>query len=86
MTQAPPRTAPAGVEVDGNALRELRKQLGYTITALAPQVPVSIGYLSQIERGWRKTVSPPTFQRLISALGIQEKPDAIKPRRRGRAA
>jgi transcriptional regulator with XRE-family HTH domain len=84
MPKAPPKTTPTGVEVDGTALRELRKRLGYTVSEFAPLVPISFGYLSQIERGWRKSVSPPTFQRLVSALGIHN-PDAIKPRR-GKAA
>jgi len=80
MTDGSPTTTPAGVEVDGNALRELRKDLGYTITEFAPRVGISFGFLSQIERG-HKRVSPPVFRRLVSALEIQDNPDAIKPRK-----
>lgn len=77
MTNTSPMVLPSGVEVDGNAIRELRKQLGFTITGLAPRVPMSIGYLSQIERGTRKVVSPPKFRELVSALGIASTPEKI---------
>lgn len=76
MADGSPNTQPAGVEVDGNAVRELRKDLGYTLVQFAPKVAVSWGYLSQIERGWRKRVSPPVFLRLVSAL--ETYPDRIK--------
>jgi transcriptional regulator with XRE-family HTH domain len=78
MPDGSTNTQPAGVEVDGNALRELRKSLGYTLVAFAPKADISFGYLSQIERGWRKRVSPPVFLQLIAALGIQDNPGAIK--------
>lgn len=86
MPKTLPKVQPSGVEVDGNALRELRKQLGYTITDLAPRVPMSIGYLSQIERGRRKAVSPPKFKELTAALGISATPEKIKPRPRQKRA
>ncbi|MFF5228417.1 helix-turn-helix domain-containing protein [Dactylosporangium sp. NPDC000521] len=78
MTQATTTPASPAVEVDGAAVRELRKQLGDTISALAPRVPMSIGFLSQIERGTRTRVSPPKFKALAAALGIADNPDAIK--------
>jgi transcriptional regulator with XRE-family HTH domain len=89
MTKATTTKAPAGVAVNGEAVRERRKRLGHTITALAPQAQISIGYLSQIERGDRATVSPPTFQRLAAALGLADTPEVLEARqqpRRRRAA
>jgi transcriptional regulator with XRE-family HTH domain len=82
MKKAAPTRTPLGVAVDGDAVRNARKRLGYTITAMAPQVGVSVGYLSQIERGHRPNVSPPTFKRLATALGLDEKPERIMKRRR----
>ena len=89
MPKAPTTKAPAGVAVNGEAVRERRKRLGHTITALAPKVQISIGYLSQIERGNRPTVSPQTFQRLAAALEVGGKPELLEARqqtRRRRAA
>jgi len=82
MTNAPPPPTPTGIAVNGTAVRERRKQLGHTISAFAPLVQVSIGYLSQIERGHRPTVSPPTFKRLATALGYAERPELIQGARR----
>lgn len=82
MPKPPPTKVPTGVEVDGDAVRETRKRLGRTIISLAPEVGVSFGYLSQIERGHRPTVSPPTFKRLAEALGLAAKPEKIMRRRR----
>ncbi|NJP33726.1 helix-turn-helix domain-containing protein [Micromonospora thermarum] len=66
------------IEVDGAAIRELRKDLGETISSFAPKVPMSVGYLAQIERGDRPRVSPPNFRRLALALGVR--PEKIKKR------
>jgi transcriptional regulator with XRE-family HTH domain len=84
MPKATTTRAPAGVAVDGEAVRERRKRLGHTLTALAPLAKISIGYLSQIERGDRSTVSPPTFQRLAAALGLAEKPEVLEARQQPR--
>lgn len=84
MTNAPTAPAPTGIAVNGAAVRERRKQLGHTISAFAPLVPVSIGYLSQIERGHRPTVSPPTFKKLATALGLSDSPELIQVTRRQR--
>jgi transcriptional regulator with XRE-family HTH domain len=69
-----PSTSPAPandtVEVNGAAIRARRKFLGQTLTALAPRVPMSVGYLSQVERGHRTRMSPARFRALADALGV----------------
>ena len=72
MSKAPPSYAPSGVEVDGAAIRELRKRAGLTMTMLAHQVDLTLGYLSQIERGVKRTISPPAFRRIAAALELDD--------------
>lgn len=69
---------PAGVEINGALVRELRKLQGYTQTSLAELAGISIQYVSLIEREDRKTVSPPVFARICDALGIQNRRDLIR--------
>lgn len=64
------RTRPAGVEIDGAKLRELRQLSGDTLTTFAPKCGISLQYLSQIERGQRPRVSPPAYARICVALGV----------------
>lgn len=66
------------VPVNGDAIRARRIELGETITSLAPKIPLSVGYLSQIERGRRPRVSPPRFHLLVAALGLTKNSDSIK--------
>jgi transcriptional regulator with XRE-family HTH domain len=66
---AAPTRQPANVPLDGAKIRRLRQQLGETITSLAPQVPMSFGYLADIERGRRRRVKPPMAVKLAAALG-----------------
>lgn len=70
MKTAPPRYAPSNVEVDGAAIREQRKLAGLTLTMLSARAELTIGYLSQIERGAKPRVSPPAFHRIATALGL----------------
>lgn len=67
-------TAPASaaVEIDGAQVRERRKLLGDTLASFAEKCGIGFQYLSQIERGDRPRVSPPTFVRICDALGIEE--------------
>lgn len=69
---------PAGVQIAGGIVREERKLLGDNLRTFAPKVGITIGYLSQIERGDRKSVSPAVFARICAALGIGD----IEHRRR----
>lgn len=72
VTAPPTEAAPLSpnVPVDGNAIRRLRIDLGYTLVGFAPRVPISWGYLSQIERGRKPRVSPPLFRLLLAALDL----------------
>jgi transcriptional regulator with XRE-family HTH domain len=63
---------PAGVEIDGGKLRELRKQRGINLTGFAVKCGISFGYLSQIERGYTSTVSPRIFIQLCDGFGFAE--------------
>lgn len=72
----PTKPLSPNVPVDGDAVRARRIELGETIVSFAPKIPMSVGYLSQIERGRRQRVSPPRFQQLATALGVE--PDVLK--------
>lgn len=50
--------------------------LGETIVSFAPRVPMSVQFLSQIERGNRNP-SPPRFKLLASALGMAGREDEL---------
>lgn len=60
----------AGVEINGDKLRELRKHRGETLEEFAERCEISFGYLSQIERRHRPRVSPTIFGRICDALDI----------------
>jgi transcriptional regulator with XRE-family HTH domain len=77
--QTTPVRCPSGSEVDGKAVRKLRKRRGYSITRLAPLVPMSIGYLSQIECGRKRTMGPEKFNKLADLLGVADEPEKIQP-------
>lgn len=61
----------ASPEIDGDRIRELRKQSGLTVTALARRIGITPQYLSQIERGHRPTVSPPMFAQIRATMGVE---------------
>lgn len=61
---------PAGVEINGPLVRELRKLSGDDLVTFAPKAAITFQYLSQIELGVRPTVSPAVFVRICTALGI----------------
>lgn len=63
---------PTGVEIAGTPVRQLRKLKGYGMGAFAKTVQISYGYLSQIERGHAKVVSPMVFDRICNGLGLEE--------------
>lgn len=70
--------SPAGVEIDGTKLRELRKLTGHTLIDFAPKCGVSFQFLSQIERGDKLRVSPPTYARICDALGLDDRRELLK--------
>lgn len=59
-----------GVAVAGGELRRLRKLSGDNLEAFATKVGISLQYLSQVETGVRRAVSPPVFASICDALGI----------------
>lgn len=69
---------PFGVEVDGERLRHLRKLAGHNLVTFAQKIEISWGYLSQIERGRRKNVSPEVFGRICDQLGLDNRTELMK--------
>lgn len=65
-------TNSAGVEVAGREVRRRRKLLGQDLVTFAPKAKISVQYLSAIETGTRKRVSPAVFVRICDALGIPQ--------------
>lgn len=61
---------PSGVAIDGAGVRHRRKLLGLRVQELAERCGISVGYVSHIERGERRSVSPPVFGRICDALGL----------------
>lgn len=61
---------PAGVAIDGAKLRELRQMAGFTLSEFAPTCGITFQYLSQIELGVRRRVSPPVYVRICEALKL----------------
>ena len=55
-------------EVIGEALREMRMDAGKTLRQVSMDSMVSLGYLSEIERG-HKEVSSEVLNSILSALG-----------------
>lgn len=76
--QAMKNTASPSVELDGVRLRELRKLQGHTLRSFAEKCEISVGYLSQLELGDRRMVSPPTFGRICDALGVEDRRDLVR--------
>jgi transcriptional regulator with XRE-family HTH domain len=60
----------ASPRIDGAKLRRLRKEARLSITGFAATAGIAASYVSAIECGHRPTVSPPTYGRIIDALGV----------------
>lgn len=65
--------ANANVEINGAALRELRKLAGHNITELASIIDCSFQYLSQLETGARTACSPALYARICDALHLDDR-------------
>ena len=57
------------MQVNGEVLRTIREQSGYSLSECARQADVSKAMLSEVERGI-KNPSPPLVKRLAAALGV----------------
>lgn len=66
-------TEPPGVHIAGGLLRKLRKLAGHNLVPFALLAGISFQYLSQIERGDRKSVSPEVFAAICDALELKKK-------------
>lgn len=64
---------PAGVQIAGGEVRKRRQLLGHNLTRFAPQCGITFQYLSQIETGVRRYVSPEVFAQICDALGVEQK-------------
>jgi len=64
--------APTTFEINGYALRELRKRSGVEIADLAKQVGIHRASMANIELGHRQQVSAKTFSAILSALAITD--------------
>lgn len=71
MTFAILRTTVAQVAIDGSALKILREKDGYSLSAFALKVGVSLSYLMDIESG-RRTLkrNPGLIKRMAEALDV----------------
>lgn len=69
-------TAPT-LSIDGTKLRELRKLMGDDLKGFAARAGITFQYLSQIELGRRRRVSPPTFVRICNALGVTNRREML---------
>jgi len=69
----PSNAAPAAVEINGFALREIRVRSGVETLSLAEQIGVSRSYITRLELGQRERVSPRIYQALLSALFIRDR-------------
>lgn len=69
----PKGPVPTTVEVNGYALREIRKRSGVDIARLAEQVGVDRSYLAKIELGHSLRVSPKVYAALLLALAIDDR-------------
>lgn len=65
MRHAEPSQTPAF----GGRIRDLRRKAGLTLQTLADQAGISVGFLSQVERG-KATPSLGTLASLAAALGV----------------
>lgn len=58
------------MRLDARHLRLLREQRGYRQKDLAQAASISRGYLSMLESGERRSVSPAVAARLAGVLGV----------------
>lgn len=60
------------VEVNGPAIRKLRKLSGQEMRDVAEQAGITPNYLSRIETGSRRRLKPTVYAALRSALGTTD--------------
>lgn len=60
------------VEVHGYALRVIRQARGRTVVDLAESLNVTRSYITHLERGSKRRVSPEFYNRLLDQLQIND--------------
>ena len=85
MDELPPRDS---VAIDRHQLRRLRHQQRCTQARIAELAGITAdsGYIGHLERGTRTHVSRDMFERLCSALGVQDHPELLAADRRAVAS
>ena len=61
------------VEVNGPAIRTIRERSGMAVLDLAGAVGVERAYITKIELGHSRRVSPRVFNALIAALAVSDR-------------
>lgn len=61
------------IEVHGPALRDIRTRSGIEVAELAEAVGVKRPYITKIELGHSRRVSPRVYNALLDALGIKDR-------------
>lgn len=67
------------VDVDGEALRKLRRLHGLAGADLARSVGITPSGLGHVEQGRRQSVSGEVFLALVKALDVEDRPDWLMP-------
>lgn len=63
---------PASVPINGAAVRHLRIMCGHGVTGLAREVGCTPPYISRIESGRARRVSPAMFAKLRAVLAVTD--------------
>ena len=66
-------TTSTTIEVNGFALRYLRKRSGLGVAELAERIGVQRPYVAKIELGHSQRVSPKVYNAILSALAIEDR-------------
>lgn len=61
------------IAVNGPALRELRIRTGIEVKDFADQVGVSRSYVTKVELGHSRRVSPEVYNKILTVLGIRDR-------------
>lgn len=68
-----PMQTPTTIDVHGPALREIRVRSGMSVAELATAIDVQRPYITKLELGHSRRVSPRVFNAIISALAISDR-------------
>lgn len=60
----------SSVQINGPALRTIRKLRGRSCRSIAHALGVDVSFLCRVERGEKRGVNPDTFRGLVRELGL----------------